>query len=87
MASIEVKDLRMDISKDGGSTPILFVKLNLQPILVHMAESRLSCDQSLISGQENFLPSGPAILTSFERNSVPFVCERLSVLSELVHAR
>ncbi|OMO57566.1 hypothetical protein COLO4_35270 [Corchorus olitorius] len=34
-ATIEVKELAVDISKDGGSKPNLFVKLHILPIYVH----------------------------------------------------
>ena len=34
-ATIEVKELKVDISKDGGSKPNLFVKLHILPISVH----------------------------------------------------
>lgn len=36
----------MDISKDGGSKPNLFVKLRILPIFVHIGEPRGTCDQS-----------------------------------------
>lgn len=36
----------MDISKDGGSKPTLFVKLYLLLIVVHLGDPRVSYDQS-----------------------------------------
>ncbi|XVF64917.1 hypothetical protein PTKIN_Ptkin09bG0204900 [Pterospermum kingtungense] len=34
-ATVEVKEVKVDISKDGGSKPNLFVKLHILPISVH----------------------------------------------------
>ncbi|KAK9271467.1 hypothetical protein L1049_027058 [Liquidambar formosana] len=83
-ASIEVKELRVDISKDGGSKPTLFVKLHLLPIVVCMGEPRVSCDQS-----SNFnnggISAGQAFYSTMERPSAPFSCEELSVSSEFGH--
>ncbi|XP_017981411.1 PREDICTED: protein SABRE [Theobroma cacao] len=38
-ATVEVKELKVDISKDGGSKPNLFVKLHILPISVHAIRS------------------------------------------------
>ena len=86
-ATIEVKELRMDISKDGGSRPALFVKLHLLPITVHLGEPQVSCDHS-----SNFNNGGcvPASQTSFamtERASAPFSCEEFSISCEFGHDR
>lgn len=45
-ATIEVKELRVDISKDGGSKPTLFVKLYRLLIVVHLGDPRVSYDRS-----------------------------------------
>ncbi|KAL6573245.1 hypothetical protein OROHE_001704 [Orobanche hederae] len=45
-ATLDVKELRVDISKDGVSEAGLFVKLKLFPINVHLGEPRLTSDQS-----------------------------------------
>ncbi|KAJ0098647.1 hypothetical protein Patl1_20750 [Pistacia atlantica] len=46
-ATVEVKELTVDISKDGGSKPGLLVKLHILPIFVCIGEPRICCDQSI----------------------------------------
>ncbi|KAL6012637.1 hypothetical protein ACLOJK_003126 [Asimina triloba] len=46
-ATIEVKDLKVDICKDGRSSPTLFVKLHLLPFLVHLGDPWLSYEQEV----------------------------------------
>ncbi|XWS25397.1 hypothetical protein CRYUN_Cryun27aG0064900 [Craigia yunnanensis] len=58
-ATIEVKELKVDISKDGGSKPNLFVKLHILPISVHAIQmlsgimekpsTPFSCDEFSLS--------------------------------------
>ncbi|PIA56244.1 hypothetical protein AQUCO_00700527v1 [Aquilegia coerulea] len=86
-ASIEAKDLKVDISKDGGSKPTLFLKLQLLPILVHMGDSRLSYDQSSSYNQGGCISSDHASISGMDRGSAPFVCEELSLSCELAHDR
>ncbi|KAJ4962833.1 hypothetical protein NE237_022772 [Protea cynaroides] len=86
-ASIEVKDLRVDLSKDGGSKPTLLVKLHFLPFLIHMGEPRLSYDQSSNSNQEGYISAAQASYTTMERPSAPFVCEELSLSCEFGHDR
>lgn len=80
-ATLDIKELRVDISKDGGSEAGLFVKLQLFPINVHLGESRVISDQSLTSGG------------SFSANQLvdgacsPFSCEEFSLLCEFGHNR
>ncbi|XP_010277543.1 PREDICTED: protein SABRE [Nelumbo nucifera] len=85
--AIEVKDLRVDISKDGGSKPTLFVKLHFLPVLVHIGEPRLSYDQSFVFNQGGCFSAGQISLTTTERASVPFICEELSLSCEFGHYR
>lgn len=80
-ATLDIKELRVDISKDGGSEAGLFVKLQLFPITVHIGESRVASDQPVVSGgssSANRLPDGVC---------PPFSCEEFSVLCELGHNR
>ncbi|KAI3460068.1 hypothetical protein Pfo_016731 [Paulownia fortunei] len=80
-ATLDIKELRVDISKDGGSEAGLFVKLQLFPINVHLGESRVTSDQSVTSGG------------SFSANQLmdgvcsPFSCEEFSLLCEFGHNR
>lgn len=84
-ATVEVKELTLDLSKDGGSKPELFVKLLLAPIFVHFGESRVSCDQSSMHGGS--LPSNHTLLGMTERVSAPFSCEEFSITCEFGHDR
>lgn len=80
-ATLDIKELRVDISKDGGSEAGLFVKLQLFPITVHLVESRVASDQPVISGgssSANRLTDGVC---------PPFSCEEFSLLCELGHNR
>lgn len=85
-ATIEVKDLRVDISKDGGSKPTLFVKLQVLPLVVHVGDPRLSCDQSsnFNHGSDS---AGQPSFCMMERSSAPFYCEELSLSCEFGHDR
>ncbi|KAL7085464.1 hypothetical protein ACP275_14G282700 [Erythranthe tilingii] len=80
-ATLDIKELRVDISKDGGSEAGLFVKLQLFPINVHLGESRVISDHSVTSGgtfSDNQLVDGV---------SAPFSCEEFSLLCEFGHNR
>ncbi|KAL0392207.1 UNVERIFIED_CONTAM: protein SABRE [Sesamum radiatum] len=80
-ATLDIKELRVDISKDGGPEAALFVKLLLFPINVHLVESRVTSDQSVSSGgslSANQLHGGAC---------APFSCEEFSLLCELGHNR
>lgn len=80
-ATLDIKELRVDISKDAGSEAGLFVKLQLFPITVHLGESRVASDQPVVSGgsfSANQLADGVC---------APFSCEEFSLLCELGHNR
>ncbi|XP_077234098.1 protein SABRE-like isoform X2 [Tasmannia lanceolata] len=83
----EVKDLKVDISKDSGSVPTLFVKLHLLPLLVHVSESRPSYDQSSNFSEAGCTSAGKVPSSVIERNSAPFICEELSICCEFGHDR
>lgn len=72
---MEIKELRLDISKDGGSEAGLFVKLQLFPITVHLGESRVTSGESSLANQ---LADGVC---------APFSCEEFSLLCEFGHNR
>ncbi|TMX00067.1 hypothetical protein EJD97_001436, partial [Solanum chilense] len=84
-ATVEVKELTLDLSKDGGSKPELFVKLLLAPIFVHFGESRVSYDQSSMHGGS--FPSNDRLLAMTERISAPFSCEEFSLMCGFGHDR
>ncbi|KAL6983111.1 hypothetical protein U1Q18_016505 [Sarracenia purpurea var. burkii] len=86
-ATLEVKELRVDISKDGGSKPTLFVKLHLLPICVHMGESRINCDQSSNFNHGGCTSPSQASSALMETTSAPLCCEEFSLSSEFGHDR
>ena len=86
-ATIEVKELRVDISKDGGSKPSLFVKLHLLPIVVLLGDPRISCDQSSNFKHGGYTSTSQSSFASMEGTSAPFCCEELSLSSEFDHDR
>ncbi|KAJ7965889.1 Golgi-body localization protein domain isoform 1 [Quillaja saponaria] len=86
-ATVEVKELEVDISKDGGSNSNLFVKLNILPILVHIGEPRVSWDHLSDFNGGGCISSGQASVATTERSSAPFSCESLSLSCEFGHDR
>lgn len=87
-AIIEVKDLKLDVSKSGGSSPVLNIKLYIIPLTVQICDSRLSYDQSSCYNQmEGLLNSDLSGSAIMEKNSAPFICEDLSVACEFGHDR
>lgn len=81
-ATVEIKELEVDISKDSGSKPNLFVKLHILPIVVHMGEPRFCSDQSSNLGYE-----GQSSCAIMERSSASFICEEFSLSCEFGHDR
>ncbi|EPS64261.1 hypothetical protein M569_10518, partial [Genlisea aurea] len=78
-AILDIKELRMEVSKDAGSEAGLFLKLQLFPINIYLGELRLISDQLISSGG----------YSSQFADSVcsPFSCEEFSVLCELAYNR
>lgn len=83
---MEVKELKLDISKDGGTKPNLYVKLHVLPILVHLCESRIVSDQSSSLSFERCSASQASSATS-DRSSAALFCDELSLSSEFGHDR
>ena len=86
-ATVEVKELKVDIFKDSGSGQNLFVKLHILPIVVHMGEHRVSIDQSSNFISEGCLSAGQSTCAIMERASAPFFCEEFSLSCEFGHDR
>lgn len=86
-ATVEVKELIVDISKDGGSKPNLVVKLHILPIYVHIGEPRISCDQSPNLNTGETFSAGQASFPMMEKYSAPFSCEEFSLSCEFGHNR
>lgn len=86
-ATVEVKELIVDISKDGGSKPNLVVKLHILPIYVHIGEPRISCDQSSNLNTGEPFSAGHSLFPMMEKYSAPFSCEEFSLSCEFGHNR
>ncbi|KAF8100507.1 hypothetical protein N665_0222s0006 [Sinapis alba] len=85
-AIMEVKELKLDISKDGGTKPNLYVELLVLPILVHLCDSRMISDQSSSSSFERPTASRTTSSTS-DRSSAALFCDDLSLSTEFGHDR
>lgn len=83
-ATIDVKELTVDISKIGDSNTVLLIKLRLLPFLIHICDGCLSYDSTSDHNQVGCLPTSHHFSGE---NSPPFVCEDLSVVSEFGHER
>lgn len=86
-ATIDVKELGLDISKDGGSKPNLYVKLNILPVLIHMGEPRIISDQMPNFNNGGCISSGEVAFGNMDRSSAAFFCEELSLSCEFNHDR
>lgn len=83
---VEVKELKLDINKDGGTKPNLYVKLNVLPILVHLCESRIIADQPYNVSFDS-CPASQTSSASPDRSSAALFCDELSFSSEFGHDR
>ena len=86
-STIEIKELNVDISKDGGSNSNLLVRLQILPITVYIGEPRVSCDELSNLSSGGCSSSGQASIAAMERSSAPFICETFSVSCEFGHDR
>lgn len=86
-AIIEIRELGVDASKDGGSKPALFVKLHLLPIVAHLGVARVSSDQSSSFSGAGYSYGYQAFSTLTDRAPVPFLCEEFYLSCEFGHVR
>lgn len=86
-ATVEVKDLSIDISKNGGTRPNLFVKLQILPIFLHIGEPRVSCEQTSNLSSGECISAVNSSFATMEKSSAPFSCEEFSLYSEFGHDR
>ncbi|KAK7349990.1 hypothetical protein VNO77_07980 [Canavalia gladiata] len=82
---VEIKELNVDISKDGGSKSSLLVRLQVLPTLVGEPQGSRDLLSNLTGGGCN--SSGQASIAALERSSAPFICEKFFVLCEFGHDR
>ncbi|RXH92588.1 hypothetical protein DVH24_033484 [Malus domestica] len=76
-ASIEVKELKVDISKDGASKQNLIVKLQISPIVVLRSDPRVRGSISASQTSSSMM----------ERTSALFICEDFILSCEFGHDR
>lgn len=79
--TIEVKDIALDIFKNGGSTPSLVAKLHLYPFMLHLVESRMNLEQW------DCMLEGQPCLSNAEKNLSSFRCEEFLMTCEFGHDR
>lgn len=84
---IEVKELRLDITKDGGSKPNLLFKLHILPIVIHMGEPRVNCDQLSNLDGGACISTGETSFGVREGPYASFTCEEFSLSCEFGHDR
>ncbi|KAL9665175.1 hypothetical protein QQ045_020586 [Rhodiola kirilowii] len=77
--SMEIKELKVDISKNGASKPTLLVKLDALPVLILLEESRHGLDQTC-----NYNTLGNHV-SLMGKSSSPFSCEVVSLSCEFGH--
>lgn len=78
-ATIEVKELKVDIYKDGGSNSNLSVKLHIFPIIVNSGELQVSSDQSSNISDGGSIPADLSSCVMLEKSSAFLVCEEFSI--------
>lgn len=86
-ATVEVKDLGVEISKDGGTRPSVLVELQLLPVIVHLGEPRFSFDQSSSFNNGESFTAGSTCSATIEKASAPFICEEFHISCEFGHDR
>ncbi|XP_051126536.1 protein SABRE-like [Andrographis paniculata] len=79
-ASLDIQELRVDISKVGGSEPGVFVKMLIFPIKVYLGKSHVAAGLS-----ENASGSFSNQLTAGACSA--FTCEEFALLCEFGHCR
>ncbi|KAI3508973.1 hypothetical protein L1887_23996 [Cichorium endivia] len=80
-ASLEIKDLRLDLNKDPGSKPSVYLKLQVLPIIIHLGEAHVSGDNisGFKAGQSLHAGDGSTI----QRSPAQFICEEFGLLIEV----
>ncbi|WJX63369.1 hypothetical protein P8452_48262 [Trifolium repens] len=85
--TIGIGKVNVDISKGGGSESNLFISVHILPIVVHIGDPQVSCDQlSEFSGGGSSV-SSQASVVPIEKSSAPFICEKFFISCEFGHRR
>lgn len=86
-ATVEVKDLRVDISKDGRTKPTLFIRLLLSPIVGNVGELQFSSDPSSSHIDGDPVIGSQSSTAVVDQPFSSFNCEELSLSCEFGHTR
>ncbi|KAG8654887.1 hypothetical protein MANES_05G189400v8 [Manihot esculenta] len=88
-AAVEFKELKFDISKDGGhgSQSNIFIKLQILPIAIHIGEPRVSSDESFNSDGGACNIASDTSSSIMEGPFASFNCEEFSFSCEFGHDR
>lgn len=77
-ATLEIKDMGVDMSKDEGSKPSMYLKLQISPIAIHLGEQHVSDDSLCSSIDSESLSAGNGSM--IDKSSAHFVCEEFGLL-------
>ncbi|XP_047307389.1 protein SABRE [Impatiens glandulifera] len=86
-ATVEVKELGINISKDDVSQQDLSVKLFILPIIIHLGDQRVSIDQSSSFKYEGYMSTSQASVVPTGKTLSPFFCEEFSLSCDFGHNR
>ncbi|KAJ1421322.1 FMP27, GFWDK domain [Sesbania bispinosa] len=86
-STLEIGELNVDISKDGGSESDLFVRVQILPIVVHIGDPQVNCDQLSTFSGGGCSVSRQASVAAIEKSPAPFICEKFSVSCKFGHDR
>lgn len=79
-ATLEIKDFAVDLYKDQGSKPSMYLKLQILPIVIHLGEPHVSGDDLCRSNGSKSLSVGDGSM--IEKSSAHFICEEFGALVE-----
>ncbi|CAH1450829.1 unnamed protein product [Lactuca virosa] len=74
-ASLEIKDLVLDLSKDPGSKPSVYLKLQMLPIVIHLGDNI-----SYSKGSESLCAGNGSTI---HKSSANFICEEFGLFFEV----
>lgn len=86
-ATCEVKELKLDIFKDGASSSSLGVKLQLLPCNIFLGKQHPYEQDSSFSLKESILSVGRTLSSNVDKDYAPFYLEKLLVICQFGYAR
>lgn len=86
-SSFEVKELKLDIFKDGTSLSSLGVKLHLLPCNIFLGEHRTYDHDSSYSFKESIFSVGRTFSANMDNNCAPVYFEELLIVCQFGYAR